>query len=697
MVPDAFDKATSPTRIGAVLDAIQNGRWRSAVEVVRQKLLEGGKEAAKPYKETLPAPLFSGVFSRAEDEGLVSYNQIMVVDIDDRTIEEIVRLREMIQRDPHVLAVFLSPSGTGLKVLVIVGCDGARHRAAYLVVEERFKKLYKIDIDEKCKNPSRLCFVSYDPDLYINESVVPLEIPEQVETTSTPLVDVDNVLVLPGNGVSITGSAEKIFRRIAPTRTMFWRGGSPHELERELDGSMRLAPLSPSSFRSRVERYGITMAYRADNQGRMALRQVPMPEETAKAMLASLPARDELPPIASILACPIIAMVGTELQVLGRGYHAVNGGVFITGGENPPEVPLAEAVPALLSLIADYDFLTPGDHARAIAETLTPALRFGGIHTGHIPVQVGEADASQAGKGFRQNLNPVIYRERPQVITQRTGGVGSTDESISQNLISGRPFIQLDNYRGKLDSTLLEAITTPYGDFAARVPHKGEVRVDPRRFVFMLTSNGVETTRDLANRSSIVRIRKRPAGFQWRTWPDGRVDQHIRVHQAYYLGCVFAVIIAWAKAGRPTTAESRHDFREWSQSLDWIGQHLLGTAPLMDGHDEARERVSNPALTWLRRVALALSEDGRLVTPRSASALMSSAGSARSRSLACAPTPTTKRLGRSWAPSWRACSRTPTASPSMDSPSSGSSNRGDRAMCMEVPSPSRLTFSLRRP
>jgi len=41
----------------------------------------------------------------------------------------------------------------------------------------------------------------------------------------------------------------------------------------------------------------------------------------------------------------------------------------------------------------------------------------------------------------------------------------------------------------------------------------------------------------------------------------------------------------------------------------------------MDGHQVAQERVSNPALTWLRKVALAVDQDGTVGQPLTASAI----------------------------------------------------------------------------
>jgi hypothetical protein len=204
-------------------------------------------------------------------------------------------------------------------------------------------------------------------------------------------------------------------------------------------------------------------------------------------------------------------------------------------------------------------------------------------------------------------LVAAIYNESGRLITARAGGVGSVDESFSAALIAGRPFICLDNFRGKLDSQHLESFLTCPGEFQARVPHRGEVSLDPKRFIPQLTSNGLATTRDFALRSCICRIRKRPPGFKFR---DALAE--IQQRQPYYLGCVFSVIAKWVNYGKPQTDEMRHDFRPWCQRLDWIVRNIFGCAPLMDDHEMAQERVCNPGLTWLRQIAVALEHEDKL-------------------------------------------------------------------------------------
>ena len=415
----------------------------------------------------------------------------------------------------------------------------------------------------------------------------------------------DSMIILPSADVSITAAANKLFQKIAASETLFYRGGRVHEIiEEPGTGDHRLSPISSMKFRSQMENYGSLLVWRKGGNSEVVLKPTTCPDETAKALLESAPAGKLLPNVALLSACPILVRDGLNCCVLGPGWHPENGGIYITGGQTPPDVPLADALADLPKLVADFDFSTPGDESRAIAALIGPALKFGGWLTGPLPIDIAEADVSQAGKGYRQKCVAGIYREVPNIVTQKTSGVGGLDESISQKLIDGRPFILIDNLRGKLDSQFLEAALTAPGPMPARVPHRGEVLVDPRSFVFQITSNGVEATKDLLNRASIIRIRKRPQGYLFKVYPEGDVYAHIKAHQPYYLGCVFAVIKYWQQQGERRTTESRHDNREWAQKLDWIVQNIFFEAPLLEGFAAAQQRASNPRSSWVRAIAI---------------------------------------------------------------------------------------------
>ena len=621
MFADAYASDPKELELGHILRAIQGGKYSAKIVRARElfaawknvcpALDSKESQQAKAYdtfKKTLPGFCVSGT-ARGRKEPL-EHSGLLQVDC-DKLNGALDGLRERIKNDPHVAFCYVSPSGEGLKLGLAI--DPSRHQESFEAAQEYFREHYGVQIDPQVKDRLRLCFVSHDPDCWSKESI-PLPIPKRDANNVSNASP--EIIILPSGAVSISESARVIFQRLGPMQTVFWRGGALVELV-EIDGVQSLEVLRPEKFRSDAEKLGQLFAWRAAGKGDPALKPSKMSQDDAKAILAASEARDFLPAVASVLRCPVlIEASSSEVAVLGKGYHPDLGGLLIVSGDTPPKTPLDEAVKSLLWIVNEFEFQGEGDRSRALASFLTPALRLGGFLCGNIPIDCAEADQSQSGKGHRLEMVCTIYNEKSYFVTAKIGGVGSVDESFQAALISARPFVCLDNFRGRMDSQHLEAFLTCPGLFPARIPHKGEALVDPKRFILQMSSNGLETTRDLANRASICRIRKRP-GFQYRD-----TLGELQRRQPYFLGCAFSVIEEWIANGKPKTKDSRHDFREWSQTLDWIVQHILKCAPLMDGHQAAQERTSNPALSWLRAVAITVAGDNQLDSELIASELV---------------------------------------------------------------------------
>jgi hypothetical protein len=739
MVSNAHSTACQAVSVAEIIADIQGGKWQQSIDEIRNTFKLAQENGAKPkdavseLKLALPAILWSGCFKFRNKPGIESHSGLLVADIDKLCESELQRVRSILQSDPHVLTLFASPTGTGLKVVFRVPADTAKHTASFTAMEKYVKQKCDVDIDQSGKDIARLCFVSHDPlatwnadvkelsvsadQLVLPPTVIPkptvqlaastLEDRRKIATdllgeidweTSTRgfcqcpgiethttanqprdcWINVDgapniychhtscclavdqmnhrlpreiglseaiakfgpktpptqpnpskstartsaslNVVVLPSGPVTISQTAAELFTALSPTRTLFLRGTTIVELGGRNDGSPHLEPLRVDAFRSRVEKVASLMVWRSGSTGQPVLAPALLSHDLAKAIMEA-ESRSLLPSIASVHSCPVLVADSIGLpKVLRDGYHPDCGGILITGRINlPPDwetVSVSEAAGRLLHLIGEMDFQCEGDRARAIAAFITPALLMGGHLADRIPIDIAEADQSQAGKGYRHELVCTLYNEKAYLVASRSGGVGSLDESLGSGLISGQPFVCLDNVRGRMDSPNIEAFITAPGLFPARVPHRGEIQIDPRRFLIQLSSNGFESTRDLANRASICRIRKRH-GYEYRD-----TLGHVRANTGHYLGAVFRIVKAWMEAGKPRTKDTRHDRREWCQTLDWIVQNLVGTAPLMDGHQEAQERTGSAGLTWLRSVALAVKSDGKLGTPYSAGHLV---------------------------------------------------------------------------
>ncbi len=218
------------------------------------------------------------------------------------------------------------------------------------------------------------------------------------------------------------------------------------------------------------------------------------------------------------------------------------------------------------------------------------------------PLMVVEADESQTGKGYFVKIIAAIYGHKPRAITQRKG-IGGIEESLNMRLIKGDSFISFDNIRGKIDSPALESLLTE-DHYMARVPFMPPIDIDPTRLVLFLTSNQCEMTQDLANRSCSLQLRKQDIEYKFRTFPEGDLMEHVKGNCSLYFGAIASIVNEWVIRGRPQTSESRHDFRKWAQSLDWIVQNLFGMPSLMAEHKETQKRMIHKQLNWIRSIAL---------------------------------------------------------------------------------------------
>ena len=166
-----FNEVVEQKDILKILDDIKTGTYRNAITYLRKSLAEDKKEAAERAKKALPAFTPSATFKGGRKmEFLTNYNALVVLDIDKITKEKLAECKEKLKSNEFVFAAFTSPSGNGLKVFVKVSTDKTEHKETFLQLQEYFENLLQLEIDKSGKDITRLCFFSYDPDLYLNEN-----------------------------------------------------------------------------------------------------------------------------------------------------------------------------------------------------------------------------------------------------------------------------------------------------------------------------------------------------------------------------------------------------------------------------------------------------------------------------------------------------------------------------------------------
>ena len=172
-----FNEVVQNQKIIEVLEDIKTDKYKNVITYLRKSLAESKMEAYERAKKSLPAFTPSACFKSGRKlEFITAYTQMVVLDIDKLSKEQLTNAKALASQSPYTFASFTSPSGNGLKIFVRVNSSQENHKDAFLALQKYYEELLALPIDKSGKDVTRLCFVSFDTDLFLNEnaSVFPI-------------------------------------------------------------------------------------------------------------------------------------------------------------------------------------------------------------------------------------------------------------------------------------------------------------------------------------------------------------------------------------------------------------------------------------------------------------------------------------------------------------------------------------------
>lgn len=143
--------------LGEMLKRISCGTYRARIEKIRE-LLNTAPKKANALKEQLPGFKAGGAFRGLSAGDLIELSGLLCLDL-DCVDEAACVVRDLFAKDPHVVALFTSPRGMGLKVLVAVTArNGQEHRSCFKAALGHFSGVLpegvKIDTTPICYVPA---------------------------------------------------------------------------------------------------------------------------------------------------------------------------------------------------------------------------------------------------------------------------------------------------------------------------------------------------------------------------------------------------------------------------------------------------------------------------------------------------------------------------------------------------------------
>lgn len=149
--------------VSSIFDRIREGKSKGLVLRIRK---EKNKGVRNEIKKDLPSICFSGIFPRRTDDSILEHSGLICLDFDGFTnADDINDLKEFLAEDKYTMAVFISPSGEGLKCVVKIPEDPDKHKFYFSALKRYYNDAH---FDESTSNVSRVCYESFDPDIYVN-------------------------------------------------------------------------------------------------------------------------------------------------------------------------------------------------------------------------------------------------------------------------------------------------------------------------------------------------------------------------------------------------------------------------------------------------------------------------------------------------------------------------------------------------
>ena len=162
-----FDEHAVDMTLEEFVKLLRGERWKVQVEEYQRLKASGRETEAKKLKRKLAALVIAGRCDGSHAEtNLKQWSGDAMLDV-DKCNGRVSEFLQILKDTPWVKAAWRSVSYDGLKLVVRVEAESVdEYRLAYALVAWHVAQLLAFPCDMSCKNPTRPCFASYDPEAF---------------------------------------------------------------------------------------------------------------------------------------------------------------------------------------------------------------------------------------------------------------------------------------------------------------------------------------------------------------------------------------------------------------------------------------------------------------------------------------------------------------------------------------------------
>lgn len=162
-----FDEHAVDMTLEEFVKLLRGKRWKVQVEEYQRLKASGRETEAKKLKRKLAALVIAGRCDGSHAEtNLKQWSGDAMLDV-DKCNGRVSEFLQVLKDTPWVKAAWRSVSYDGLKLVVRVEAESVdEYRLAYALVAWHVAQFLAFPCDMSCKNPTRPCFASYDPEAF---------------------------------------------------------------------------------------------------------------------------------------------------------------------------------------------------------------------------------------------------------------------------------------------------------------------------------------------------------------------------------------------------------------------------------------------------------------------------------------------------------------------------------------------------
>jgi len=168
-----FNRVDVNLELEVILGQIRGGRYKERILALRDLANQGKLDEYNEHKRSLPGFTPSGLFDGGRKLlNLKEYSGVLVLDLDDLSPDALRAIRPRVEEIRFTYTCFVCPGGQGLKILVRVFSRPVLHKLAFNEVKDLYERELNVPIDPSGQDVTRLCFVSWDEQLFMNPTSI---------------------------------------------------------------------------------------------------------------------------------------------------------------------------------------------------------------------------------------------------------------------------------------------------------------------------------------------------------------------------------------------------------------------------------------------------------------------------------------------------------------------------------------------